>query len=93
MDFKDELNSRLLTIRDWLNENKIGSTPDKTENVVWELFRYVVKYNIENYIPRIREKLKQTPVTILPGNLWEQLSDYFEGNHIYLQQMLKLSNI
>ena len=93
MDFKTELNSRLLTIHEWLKENKIGSTPDKTESVVWELFRYVVKYNIENDIPRIREKLKQIPVTILPGNIWEQLSDYFEGNQKYVSFLKDISEL
>jgi hypothetical protein len=93
MDFKDELNSRLLTIRDWLNENKIGSNPDKTENVVWEIFRYVIKHSIENDILMIREKLKQTPHAISSGNLWEYLLQYFEGNHTYVAFFKNISEL
>ncbi len=74
MDFSNELNVRLSFIRNWLKENKIGSTTDKTENIVWELLRYVVNHSIvENDIHIIKEKIKQTPFTITQGNLWEYL--------------------
>ena len=43
MNFNAELNARLSVIRDWLRENKIGATNEKTENIVWDMFRYVVK--------------------------------------------------
>ena len=80
MDFNTELNNKLSIVRDWLNENKIGATKEKTENVVWEIFRYVVKHGIESDIRAIKEKLKQTECIIGEGNLWEYLLEYFEGN-------------
>lgn len=80
MDFNTELNNKLSVVRDWLNENKIGATKEKTENVVWEIFRYVVKHGIESDIRAIKEKLKQTECIIGEGNLWEYLLEYFEGN-------------
>ena len=85
MDFKAELNNKILPIREWLNENKIGSTPDKTKSVAWEIFYYVTEHCIENDdISAIREKLKQNPFQIPTGHLWEQLSDYFKGNQKYV---------
>jgi len=80
MDFNTELNNKLSVVRDWLNENKIGATKEKTENVVWEIFRYVVKHGIESDIHAIKEKLKQRECIIGEGNLWEYLLEYFEGN-------------
>lgn len=80
MDFNTELNNKLSVVREWLNENKIGATKEKTENVVWEIFRYVVKHGIESDIHAIKEKLKQTKCIIGEGNLWEYLLEYFEGN-------------
>lgn len=80
MDFNTELNNKLSVVRDWLNENKIGATKEKTENVVWEIFRYVVNHGIESDIRAIKEKLKQTECIIGEGNLWEYLLEYFEGN-------------
>jgi len=80
MDFNTELNNKLSVVRDWLNENKIGATKEKTENVVWEIFRYVVKHGIESDIHAIKEKLKQRECVIGEGNLWEYLLEYFEGN-------------
>lgn len=94
MDFKTELNNKLLPIHEWLKENKIGSTPDKTESVAWEIFRYVLKYNIENdEISTIREKLKQNPFPSPSGHLWEQLSDYFEGNQKYVSFLKDISEL
>jgi hypothetical protein len=93
MDFSIELNGRLSTIRDWLNENKIGATIEKTENIVWEIFRYVVKHSIENDIPTIKEKLKKTPFTITPGNLWTYLLEYFGGNRKYVEFFKDISEL
>ena len=80
MDFIQELNNKLSIVRDWLNENKIGATNEKTETIVWEIFRYVVKHGVESDIHLIKEKLKQTPCFIGEGNLWEYLLEYFDGN-------------
>jgi hypothetical protein len=85
MDFKTELNNRLSPIHEWLKENKIGSTPDKTKSVAREIFHYVIEHCIENDdISTIREKLKQNPFPITTGNLWEHLLEYFEGNQTYV---------
>jgi hypothetical protein len=85
MDFKTELNIKLLPINEWLNENNIGSNPDKTKSVAWEIFHYTIEHCIENDdLSKMREKLKQNPFTITTGNLWEQLLDYFEGNQKYV---------
>ena len=73
MDFNRELNQRLTLISNWLIENKIGTTEDKVEEIVWQILRCVVKHNIENDIYVIKEKLKQTPFIICEGNLWECL--------------------
>ena len=80
MDFIQELNNKLSIVRDWLNENKIGATNEKTETIVWEIFRYVVTHGVERDIPLMKEKLKQTPCIIGEGNLWEYLLEYFDGN-------------
>ena len=89
MDFKSELNIRLKMIRDWLKENNIGETTNKTENIVWELLRYVVNHSIvENDIHILKEKIKQTPFTITSGNLWEYLLQYFDGNYKYVDFLL-----
>jgi hypothetical protein len=85
MDFSIELKLRLSIIRDWLNENKIGATIEKTESIVWEIFRCFVKHNIiENDIHIIKEKIKKTTFTIREGNLWEYLLEYFDGNYKYV---------
>ena len=93
MDFNGELNTRLSIIRDWLNENRIGSTKDKTETIAWDIFRYVVKHGFENDIHIIKEKLKQTPFTITPGNLWEYLLEYFDGNDKYIAFFKDISEL
>ena len=93
MNFSIELNDRLSIIRDWLNENKIGATVDKTENIVWEIFRYVVKHSIENDIHTIQEKLKQKPFTFTSGNLWEALLEYFDGNNKYVAFFQDISEL
>ena len=94
MDFSNELNVRLSFIRNWLKENKIGSTTDKTENIVWELLRYVVNHSIvENDIHIIKEKIKQTPFTITQGNLWEYLLQYFDGNYKYVAFFKDISEL
>ena len=81
MDFNRELNQRLTLISNWLIENKIGTTEDKVEEIVWQILRCVVKHNIENDIYVIKEKLKQTPFIICEGNLWECLHKYFDNNN------------
>lgn len=81
MDFNQELNQRLTLISNWLIENKIGTTEDKVEEIVWQILRCVVKHNIENDIYVIKEKLKQTPFIICEGNLWECLHKYFDNNN------------
>lgn len=93
MNFNAELNARLSVIRDWLRENKIGATNDKTENIVWDMFRYVVKHSIEDDINVIKEKLKQTPFTVMPGNLWEHLMEYFDGNNKYVAFFQDISDL
>jgi hypothetical protein len=94
MDFNSELNIRLKMIRDWLKENKIGETTNKTENIVWELLRYVVKHSIvENDIHILKEKIKQMPFTITSGNLWEYLLQYFEGNYKYVDFLKDISEL
>ena len=93
MNFNAELNARLSVIRDWLRENKIGATNDKTENIVWDMFRYVVKHSIEDDINVIKEKLKQTPFTVMPGNLWEYLLEYFDGNNKYVAFFQDISEL
>lgn len=95
MDFKTELNFTLSTIRDWLNENKIGATEEKRENIVWEIFRYVVTHGLQNDIDIhiIKEKLKQYPFTINEGNLWECLLEYFDGNHKYVAFFKDISEL
>lgn len=94
MDFSNELKVRLSIIRDWLKENKIGATIDKTENIVWEIFRYVEEHGIaENDIRIIKEKIKQTPFTITPGNLWEYLLNYFDGNYKYVGFLKDISDL
>jgi hypothetical protein len=80
LDFIQELNNKLSVVRDWLIENKIGATNEKTETIVWEIFRYVVKHGVESDIQLIKEKLKQTPCVIGEGNLWEYLLEYFDSN-------------
>jgi hypothetical protein len=93
-DFINEVNVRLSNIRDWLKENKIGATIEKTENIVWEIFRYVVKHNIiENDIHIIKEKIKKTPFTITQGNLWEYLLKYFDVNYKYVGFLKDISEI
>lgn len=84
MDFENELNTRFTVIRDWLNANKLGATPEKRETIVWDMFRYVMKHSIGNDIQIIRERLQQSPFTILEGNLWEDLLKYFNGNTKYV---------
>ena len=94
MDFNKELTQRLTSIRrDWINENKIGATEEKSENIVWELFRYINKHGIENDIYFIKEKLKQNPFTIHPGNLWTQLLEYFDGNNKYVEFFKDISEL
>jgi hypothetical protein len=93
MDFMIVLNDRLSIIRDWLNENKIGGTIEKTENITWEIFRYVVKHSVENDIQIIKENLKQKPFTIKPGNLWTHLLEYFHSNHKYVEFFKDISEL
>ena len=93
MNFNTELNTRLSVIRDWLRENKIGATNEKTENIVWDMFRYVVKHSIEDDIDVIKEKLKQTPIVITSGNLWEYLLEYFGGNNKYVAFFKDISEL
>lgn len=93
MNFNAELNARLSVIRDWLRENKIGATNEKTENIVWDMFRYVVKHSIEDDINAIKEKLKQTPFAIVSGNLWEYLLEYFGGNNKYVAFFQDISEL
>ena len=47
MDFNQELNQKITLISNWLIENKIGTTEDKVEEIVWQILRCVVKHNIE----------------------------------------------
>lgn len=93
MNFNAELNTRLSVIREWLRENKIGATNEKTENIVWDMFRYVVKHSIEDDINSIKEKLKQIPFTIVSGNLWEHLMEYFDGNNKYVAFFQDISEL
>jgi len=93
MNFNTELNNRLSIIREWLNENKIGTTESKTETIVWEIFRYVVKHQIESDIHIIKEKIKQTPFTINSGNLWEHLFEYFDENQKYVAFFKDISDL
>ena len=80
MDFNLQLNNLILIITNWLDDNKIGTTKEKRENIAWEMFRYVVKHDICNDIHLIKNKLKRTPFYIQPGHLWEYLLEYFDNN-------------
>lgn len=80
MDFNNEIKNRLLIIQNWLDDNKIGATKEKRENIAWDMFRYVVKHEIVNDIHLIKNKLKLTPFSIQSGNLWEHLLEYFDNN-------------
>jgi len=93
MDFNLQLNNRLSLIRDWLNENKIGGTKEKRENIVWDIFRCVVKHNIESDIHIIKEKIKRTPFIITPGNLWDYLLTYFDGKTKYVAFFQDISEL
>jgi len=94
MDFKTELHSKLSKIQEWLNENKIGATNEKTQNISWDIIRYVVEHNIENDdIDIIKEKIKQTPFIFTSGNLWEYLLEYFHGNHKYVSFFKDISEL
>lgn len=93
MDFNTELNTRLSTIREWLCANKIGATPEKRETIVWDMFRCVVKHSIEGDIQVIRERLHQSPFTIVEGNLWEDLLIYFDGNTKYVEFFKDISEL
>lgn len=93
MNFNTELNTRLSVIRDWLRENKIGATNEKTENIVWDMFRYVVKHSIEDDINTIKEKLRETSIVIKTGNLWEHLLEYFDGNSKYVAFFQDISKL
>jgi len=92
-DFNIELDKRISVIRDWLNENKIGATKEKRENIVWEMFRYVVKHDIDNDIHRIKDKLKQTPFCIKPGDLWKDLLEYFDNNTKFVEFFKDISEL
>lgn len=93
MDFNQELNQRLTLISNWLIENKIGTTEDKVEEIVWQILRCVVKHNIENDIHAIKEQLKQTPFIIGEGNLWECLLKYFNNNNKYVAFFKDISEL
>jgi hypothetical protein len=93
MDFNQELNQRLTLISNWLIENKIGTTEDKVEEIVWQILRCVIKHNIENDIHAIKEQLKQTPFNICEGNLWECLLEYFNNNNKYVAFFQDISEL
>ena len=93
MDFDIELKKRVSTIEEWLKECKIGSTFKKTKDIAWDMMRPCSQHNItENDILIIKEKLKQTPFTFEPGNLWEHLSEHFHGNY-YVEFFKDISNL
>lgn len=93
MDFNQELNQKITLISNWLIENKIGTTEDKVEEIVWQILRCVVKHNIENDIHAIKEQLKQTPFIICEGNLWECLLEYFNNNNKYVAFFQDISEL
>ena len=89
-----ELTKKITVISDWLKENKIGTTAEKTETIVWELFRYVVKHSIEESdICIIKEKLKKNPFVITIGNIWSSLLEYFDGNNKYVKFFQDISEL
>ena len=95
MDFNIELERRLSPIRNWLIENKIGGTIDKTESIAWEIFRCNYKKHsiTSDDILIIQEKLKQNPYTFREGNIWEDLLKYFDGNHKYVEFFQDISEL
>ena len=93
MDFNQELNQKITLISNWLIENKIGTTEDKVEEIVWQILRCVVKHNIENDIHAIKEQLKQTPFIICEGNLWKCLLEYFNNNNKYIAFFQDISEL
>lgn len=93
MDIYTELNKIVSSICQWLIENNIGSTSNKTEDVAWAILRPVMKHKfVYDDIHFIREKTKQDPFILQPGNLWKHLFEYF-GNERYVQFFQDISEL
>jgi hypothetical protein len=81
MNFKSELDDRLAVIQEWISENKIGTTEEKTKSIAREMFWCVMNNDIEpNDLLAIRHHIHSSPFSILEGNIWTQLLAYFEAN-------------
>jgi hypothetical protein len=94
MDFNTELNNQLSSISGWLNENKIGLTPDKTKNIVREIFWAAIDNDIKEIdIYKIKELLKYKDFTITKGDLWSRLLDYFDNNDKYIEFFKNIANL
>jgi hypothetical protein len=89
-----DLVADITDIVDWECENKICSTHEKKENVSRELLHLVKKHGIEKNVLKImREKLKQTPFVIKPGDLWKHSLEYFDGNEMLVEFIKDVSEL
>ncbi len=77
-EFSGFITNKLLVIKQWLTNNHIGSTQDKTHLIAKDLFWVIHENNISDAdIQTMQTMLLEKPFIIGPGNLWDAIYNYF----------------
>ena len=67
----------------WMDQNNICKTPDKKNNLFWEIFKCMAESELElSDFENIISICSKEDIIIMEGNMWEYLKTHFNENQL-----------